>query len=120
LTTLGLSIKIIADKLLFPDWYRSAVTAFFTISLCVNALATALIVYKIITVYNDIRGLNISNVQTSAYGNGHRDLYPLISILIESGLMTLVAQLTQSIMYKAADAAFTLALIAGSVVDLVF
>jgi hypothetical protein len=84
----------------------------------VNTLATALIVYKIITVYHDIRGLgfNTSNVQASAHGNGRRDLYPLISILIESGMMTFVGQLTQSIMYKSAPVAFSL--VGGSVVML--
>ena len=47
---------------------------------------------------------------------GHRDLSPVISILIESGLITFVAQVTQTIMYKAATVAFTL--VAGSVVML--
>ena len=48
---------------------------------------------------------------------GQRDLYsPLISILIESGLITFVGQLTQSIMYKSATAAFPL--VSGSVVML--
>ena len=101
-----------------PDWYTSGVTAFFFLSLGVNTLVTALIVYKIVSVYNDIRGFNTSNAQASAYGNqdGRRDLYPLISILIESGLITFIGQLTQSIMYKTATIAFPL--VAGSVVML--
>ena len=98
-----------------PDWYLSAVTAFFFVSLAVNTLVTSLIVYRIITVYNDIRGFN-NNSQTSAHGSGQRDLYPLISILIESGLITFVGQLAQSIMYKFATEAFPL--IGGSVVML--
>ena len=83
-----------------------------------NTLVTALIVYKIVTVYRDIRGFNTSNTQTSAYGNhdGRRDLYPLISILVESGLITFIGQLTQSVMYKTATDAFPL--VAGSVVML--
>ena len=99
---------------LLPEWYFSAVTAFFFLSLGVNTLVTGLIVYKIITVYHDIRGFRVnttgSNVQASAQGNasGRRDLYPLISILIESGLITFVGQLTQSIMYKSASFAFPL------------
>jgi hypothetical protein len=113
LTTLGFQIKDVADNLPFPDWYLSAVTAFFFISLGVNALVTALIVYRIITVYNDIRGFN---VQASMHGNGQRDLYPLISILIESGLITFVGQLAQSIMYKSAGFAFPL--VGGCVVML--
>jgi hypothetical protein len=115
LTTLGFQIKATADSLPLPNWYLSAVTAFFFVSLGVNALVTALIVYKIMNVYHDIRGFNASNVQ-SAHGNGQRDLYPLISILIESGLITFAAQLMQSIMYKSASAAFPL--VGGCVVML--
>jgi len=116
LTTLGFQIKATADNLPLPDWYLSAVTAFFFISLGVNALVTALIVYKIATVYHDDRRFNVSNVRASAYGNGQRDLYPLISISIESGLVTFVGQLAQSIMYKYATAAFPL--VGGCVVML--
>jgi hypothetical protein len=114
LTTLGFQIKATADNLAFPDWYLSAVTAFFFLSLGVNTLVTALIVYRIIIVYNDIRGFSTGNVQASAHGQ--RDLYPLISILIESGLITFVGQLAQSIMYKFAGAAFSL--VGGCVVML--
>ena len=99
-----------------PDWYFSAVTAFFFLSLGVNTLVTGLIVYRIVTVYNDIRGFSINNVQGSTYGSGQRDLSPLISILIESGLITFVGQLTQSIMYKSATDAFPL--VGGCVVML--
>ena len=80
----------------------------------VNALATGLIVYRIITVYNEVRGFSNSNSQGSVLG--HRDLSPLISILIESGLITFVGQLTQTIMYKSATEAFQL--VGGSVVML--
>jgi len=79
LTTFGFSIKF-ANLPIFPDWYSSAVTAFFFISLIVNILTTSLIVYKIIGVYNDIRGFNKSSVQASSHGDGRRDLSPLISI----------------------------------------
>ena len=104
---------------LSPAWYYSAVTAFFILSLAVNALVTAMIVYKIITVYHDIREFNDSNVQlqASAYRNGRRDIYyPLISILIGSGLITVFGQLAQSIMYKVSQVAFPL--VGGSVVML--
>ena len=103
------------DDVPLPSWYLSIVTGFFFISLAVNTLVTGLIVYRIITVYNDIRGFD-SNAQASAHGSGHRNLYPLISILIESGLMTFVGQLTQSIMYKSASEAFPL--VGGCVVML--
>ena len=83
------------------------IMAFFILSLGVNALVTALIVYRIITVYNDIRGLK-SDFQQK---NGQHDLNSLISILI-----TFVTQLAQSIMYKYADAVFLL--VSGIVVML--
>ena len=112
LTTLSLQIKSTAgvqsETFLLYD-FSSAFTAFFFISLVVNAIVTALIVYKIITVYNEIRGINsLSNVQANAHGNGRRNLYPLISILIESGLITFVGQLAQPIMYNSVTEAFPL------------
>ena len=116
LTTLGFNIKIIADSVPLPDWYFSAVTAFFFLSLGVNTVATALIVYRIITIYNDIRGFNISSVKGGTHGSGQHNLSPLISILIESGLITFVGQLTQSIMFKSANSAFPL--VGGCVVML--
>ena len=70
-------------------------------SLGVNTLVTSLIVYRIMTIYNDIQGLDAS-VQARTHGK------KLVSILIESGLITFVGQLTQSIMYKSAQAAFPL------------
>ena len=112
MTTLGFQIKDLADDLPLPDWYLSAVTAFFFISLGVNAVATALIVYRIMTVYNDIRGFD-TRLQVRAYG---KNLNPLVSIVIESGLITFAGQLAQSIMYKSASAAFPL--VGGSVVML--
>ena len=121
MTTLGFNIKFIADgESDLPEWYFSAVTAFFFLSLAVNALVTGLIVYRIINVYNDIRGFSTNlnnNNSNSGYGGsttGQRNLYPLISILIESGLITFVAQLAQTIMYKSATVAFPL--VGGSVV----
>jgi len=107
LTTLGFQIRATANHAEFPDWYDSAVTAFFFVSLAANALDTGLIVLKIINVYHDIRGVHPGNRQ-STYGHGQRDLYPLISILVESGLITLVAQLAQSVMYKFVAYAFPL------------
>jgi hypothetical protein len=115
LTTLSLLIQETVDNLPPPNWYRSVVSAFFFISLGVNALVTSLIVYRIITVYNDIRGFQ-SNGPANHHGIGQRNLYPLISILIESGLITFVAQLAQSILYLVANDAFPL--VGGCVVIL--
>ena len=95
-----------------PAWYFSAVTAFFLLSLLVNAVATTLIVYKIITVFNSIQEFNVSNGSRS----GQRNLSPIVSILIESGMITFVAQLIQSVLYKTANHVFPL--IGGIVVML--
>jgi hypothetical protein len=116
--TLGVQIKyyVTISLISTPIWYDTAVTTFFFLSLGVNTLTTALIVHKIITVYKEIRGFGDSSVRTSTYGTGQRNLYPLISILIESGLITFVGQLAQSIMYKAAPDAFPL--VGGCVVML--
>ena len=65
------------------------------------------------TLHNDIRGIDTSNVQAIAHGS---NLKLFVSILIESGLITFVGQLTQSIMYKSANTAFPL--VGGSVVML--
>ena len=114
MTTLFSNIKLVhtgTPSNPTPEWYFSAVTAFFLLSLSVNALVTAMIVYRIITVYHNIQEFNISN------GSGYRDhLSPIKSILIESGMITFAGQLTQSIMYKSATHAFPL--VGGSVVML--
>ena len=117
MTTLGFNVKFLLDNIVPPpEWYLSAVTAFFFLSLVVNAVATGLIVYKIVSVYRDIRGFDTGSVQNSAHGNGRRDLYPLISILVESGLITFVGQLAQTVLYKANNDAFPI--VGGCVVML--
>jgi len=110
-TCVSLQIQSTVENLPIPDWHMSLPTIFFPISLGVNALVTILIVYRILAVYNDIRRpkSNVQATSLSLHGNGQRDLYyPLISILIESGLITFVAQLAQTVMYKYATVAFPL------------
>jgi len=107
------SISIIFDSTTItelPQLYSSAITATFFISLIVNILVTALIIYKIINVYSDIqvRGFNDSGAQASSHGDGRRDVSPLISILVESGLITFVGQLAQTIMFESAPDALPL------------
>ena len=107
-----------AGNLNLPDWYIPLPQTMFPLSLGVNALVTILIVYRIISVYNDIRRLK-SNTSLSVHGNGQRDLYPVISILIESGLITFVAQLAQSIMFNNLNASYAYPLV-GSIVVILF
>ena len=94
------TIKFGVDNLPPPYWFFSAVPAYFSLSLGVNAVTTALIVVRIMIVYNGLRGFNV-NTSSSSYGNGQHNLNlnTLISILIESGLITFVGQLAQSILY---------------------
>ena len=119
MTTLGFTIKTVADNVPLPNWYLPSVTAFFFLSLAVNAVTTALIVYKILSVYSEIRGFHNSNIQGGAIDNlnGRRGLNPLVSILIESGLITFVGQLTQCLMFRlSSDISFPL--VSGVVVML--
>ena len=119
LTTLGFTMKSEVASVALPNWYLPSVTAFFFLSLAVNAVTTALIVYKILTVYSEIRGFHNTNLQAGAIDNlnGRRDLNPLVSILIESGLITFVGQLAQCLMFRlSSDFAFPL--ISGVVVML--
>ncbi|KAF8798615.1 hypothetical protein BYT27DRAFT_6897033 [Phlegmacium glaucopus] len=99
LMTIGVLIKApgfnTEDGPQVPDWFLDAVVSFFTLSLVVNALLTGLIVYKILSVYRDIRGFKSPFV----LGQGPNNLSPLISILIESGMITFITQLIQTIMY---------------------
>ena len=81
------------------DLFLSFVLAFFSLSLFENALATGLIIYKILTVYRDIQG----SVVRVGYASRLR---PIISILIESGMITFVAQLVQIFMFKYANLAY--------------
>lgn len=73
--------------------YFSFLVSFFSLSLVENALVTGLIITKILIVYRGIQGLE-SRV---GYANGlWRDIVLNISILIESGVITFVAQLMQT------------------------
>ena len=72
--------------------FVSLVLSFFSLSLVQNALVTGLIVTKIVIVYRDI------SPKRAGYANGlTRGIVP---ILIESGMMTFVAQLAQTVMFK--------------------
>ena len=104
MTTLTLAKSTYADPSLAAiELYISLVTSFFSLSLAENALVTGLIITKILTVYRDIQGLE-SRV---GYANGlGRDIIPIIYILIESGVITFMAQLVQTLMYKFANNAY--------------
>ena len=93
--------------------YLSLVLSCFSLSLAENALVTGLIIFKILAVYRDIQGL------TSGVGYAselRRDIVPIISILIESGVITFMAQLVQTLIYKFNFTAYPL--IGGLVVQI--
>ena len=79
------------------ELYYSLVLSFFSLSLAENALVTALVISKIFTVYRDIQGLERHVGHANGLG---RDIIPIIYILIESGVITFMAQLVQTLMYK--------------------
>ena len=87
--------------------YLSLALSFFSLSLVENALATGLIIFKILAVYCQIQGY--------VNGLGHH-IVPILSILIESGLITLAAQLTHLLMFKYDNWAFPI--IDGLVIQL--
>ena len=94
----------IADPLLAAiELYVSLVTSFFSLSLAENALVTGLLISKILTVYRDIRGLESRVGYTNGLGC---DVVRIIYILIESGMITFVAQLVQTLIYKFANNAY--------------
>ena len=99
------------------ELYYSLVLSFFSLSLVENALVTALLIYKILTVYRDIQGLENRESRVGyANGLGSRNIVPIIFILIESGVITFMAQLVQTLIYKFDITAYRI--IGGPVVQL--
>ena len=98
----------------FPSWYGPAVVAFFSLSLAANAVATGLIVFKIFMVYRELQ--TVKNRAGFANGRGSFDRYPILSILVESGLVTFVGQLVQTVLFKNDNAMFPI--VSGIVVML--
>ena len=114
MTTLALLKSTYADPSLAAiELYMSLVTSFFSLSLAENALVTSLLIFKIFTVYRDVRGLESRVEYTNRLGC---DVVRIIYILIESGVITFMAQLVQTLMYKFANNAYPI--IGGPVVQI--
>ena len=118
---LGISVACLAE---YPRIYsspsraaynsfNSLVLSFFSLSLVENALTTGLIVYKILTIYHV--GSESGVGYADASGLDH-EIVPIISIMIESGVITFLAQLVQTVMYKIDITAYPI--IGGLVVQL--
>ena len=93
--------------------YFSLVLSFFSLSLAENAFVTGLIISKILTLYGDIRELE----SRIGYANGlGRDVVRIITILLESGVITFIVQLVQTLIFKFDYAAYPI--ISGPVVQI--
>ena len=96
------------------ELYFSLVLSFFSLSLAENALVTGLLVFKILTVYRGIRELE----SRIGYANGlRRDVIRIITILLESGVITFIAQLVQTLVFRFDYAAYR---IIGGPVDQIY
>ena len=80
------------------EFFVSLVQSFLSISLVQNALVTGLIVTKIVIVYRYI------SPKHAGYANG--PTRGIVPVLIESGVMTFVAQLVQTLMFKFDNSAY--------------
>lgn len=87
-----------------PGWFNPTAFLAFSLSLGVNAIFTGLLVYKIAKA-----SLALQHSQT----RGRQDLTPLISMLIESGLVLFIAQLLWVICFSLENSSFNL--VGGSV-----
>jgi hypothetical protein len=96
------------------ELYLSLTLTFFSLSLAENVLVTGLIIFKILTIYRDIQGLQNRVGYASGLG---RDITPIISILIESGVLTLVAQLVQMLSFKFDSTVYS---VIGGIVVMIF
>ena len=96
MTTLAITPRIYADSSL-TELHFSLVPSFLSLSLAENALVTGLLIFKILRIYRDIRELE----SRIGYANGlGRDVVRIITILLESGVITFIAQLVQTLMFK--------------------
>ena len=100
---------IVLDSQAAYDLFCSLVLSSFSLSLAENTLVTGLIITKILTVYRDISPIRVG------YAN---KLEPsIVPILIESGVMTFVAQLVQTLMFRFDNTAYP---IIGRIVVMLF
>ena len=102
------------SRLLPPvELYITMALSLFSLSLAENALVTGLVITKILVVYRDIQELESRVGYTNGLG---RDVVHIISILIESGLVTFIAQLVHTLMYKFGGVAYPI--VGGPVVQI--
>jgi len=88
--------QIVANR---PGWFNPIGILSFSVSLAVNSIFTGLLVFKIAKASLALR---------HTHARGFQDFTPLISMLIESGLVFLMAQLIWVICFSVESAAFNL------------
>jgi hypothetical protein len=82
-----------------PGWFNPIGIVAFSMSLAVNTIFTGLLVFKI---------AKASLALQNTHARGVKDFTPLISMLIESGLVFFMAQLIWVVCFSIESAAFNL------------
>jgi len=82
------------ETYVYPAWFFQVGVASFSVSLAVNALVTGLLVLKLILIHRELTRTAVGPT---------RDLRPLISFLVESGMFTFVGQLIWVVLFKLQD-----------------
>ena len=100
---------LVANTIAAYEVFLALVMSFFSISLAQNTLVTGLIITRILTVYRDISPIRV--------GYANKLESDIVPILIESGVMTFVAQLVQTLMFKFDNIAYP---IIGRIVVMLF
>lgn len=98
LTLVGQLVQIGPDGFR-PDWFDSVGILSFSVSLAVNAILTGLLVFKIAKASLALR---------HTHARGIQDFTPLISMLIESGIVFFLVQLIYVICFSLESSAFNL------------
>ena len=80
------------QQLLFADWGDELGIASLAMSLCVNAIATGLIVFRIVMVYQGVKHTTYDRALGATEGN---KFWPIVFVLIESGMAMFSIQLTR-------------------------
>jgi hypothetical protein len=84
---------------LLSSWGGTLATTSLALSMAVNALVTGLIVFKILKVFLEVKGLTTSVERTLDIA-GDTKLRHVIFIIIESGMALLAVQLGRFVLYN--------------------
>ncbi|KAF8801570.1 hypothetical protein BYT27DRAFT_7198123 [Phlegmacium glaucopus] len=109
LTSLATSLSLVAELSVLrsdphniPPWFLPMGVASFSLSLTVNTIVTGLLVLKLVLLHREVTRA----LPTSSIHRGGQGLFPLISILIESGMFTFIGQLVWVVMFRLQNTGF--------------